>query len=240
MYDMSKDRRCYTMKENIAIIGLPRSGKTTKAKEFFENFNGCTLFVNTQHENYFSEYRIIYKHTDFSTKFDKTVWNIMHNADLITFIKALMDRQMKSKQLVPIRIIIDEIFRYQDCAPDAVQTLQMLMVDGLRWNIQTVITIHIPTMVKANIYKNVHVYYFFKLNPAIYSALKRDWKIDLMPYKDYLNIPYNYIVYDGNEFIQPTKIYTTENLKSYPLKKEINPIKEEGDIHETTPEGNTT
>lgn len=203
------------MKENIAVIGLPRSGKTTKALELFRNFTGgIALFVNTQHEDYFNEFRIIYKYQDFSTKFDKTVWNIMHNADLIEFIKVLMHKQKSTKQLIPFRIIIDEIFNFQNVSNDALLTLQQLLVDGLRWNIQTVVTAHIPTMVDSKIYKNVHIYYFFKLNPAIYSSLKRDWKIDLFQYQDYLNIQYNYIIYDGNEFVKPDKNVKERELEN--------------------------
>jgi hypothetical protein len=132
-----------------------------------------------------------------------------------------MERQQKSRQLIPIRIIIDEVWAYQRVSPDALLWLEKLMVDGLRWNIQTVITAHTPTMVESTIYKNVHVWYFFKLNNAIYKYFKRDWQIDLFQYKDYLNTPYNYLIYDGNEFIMPNKNKQKEDAElERPTEKE--------------------
>jgi len=192
------------MRYNIAICGLPRSGKTTKAKQLFAKFTqtGTAIFVNSQFEDYFSQYPTAYDLKnlyDAIRKYKKVVFNPIDNNDLLKLIDKLFENQKKSKLMQPFRLIIDEIQLYQDI-PGAKQILTKCAVDGLKWNIQTVITAHFPTMVHSHIYKNCHLYYFFKLNPPIYTALKREWHIDLFQYQDFLNHDFNYVMYDSNKF----------------------------------------
>lgn len=192
------------MKHNIAILGLPRSGKTTKAKEFFMRFGGYSIFINTQNEKYFDDVPglvKLFKFTDYRMQSKRVLIEVMNDADLIPFIEKLFKTQQKSKVMQPVRIIVDEIWRYQDYG---LETLKKLVVDGLRWNIQTVITAHTPTMVHPHIYKNVSIYYFFRMNNALYDYFKTTWRIDLFTYSNYLNTPYNYILYDGSDFYKKT------------------------------------
>ena len=192
------------MRHNIAILGLPRSGKTTKAREMFINFAGSSIFINTQNENYFDIEGItnIRDFKQWNPAIRRCVISPDNRADLMAFIDKLFANQQKSKsQIQPIRIIIDEIFHYQNSQDDKYR-LQKLVVDGLRWNIQTIITAHMPTMVDSKIYKNIHLYYFFELNNAIYDYFKKTWRIDLFPFSQYLSEPgkYHYILYDMRRF----------------------------------------
>jgi hypothetical protein len=189
------------LKQNLAIYGLSRSGKTTKAKEFFDTFtpDGCAIFVNSQFENYFGVPGVDWDKWTITAP--KTVIEPMDRAGLTGFIEKLFKIQQKSKQKKPIRIIIDEVFLYMDYkgAEDAVIKL---CVDGLRWNIQTIITAHMPHLISYKIHKNIHVVYFFQLNPGIYDYFSRVYKIDMFQFETYLSAPgaYNYIMYDMRTF----------------------------------------
>lgn len=191
------------MKNNIAICGMPRSGKTTKAMQLFNSFPGIAIFANTQWENYFPGVVTIQDFKQWNIKERRTVINPHDRAGLIPFIESLFKTQMDSKAgMQPIQIIIDEVFHYQDEGENALYTLRKLAVDGLRWNIQMIITAHMPQMVDAKIYKNVHVYYFYELNSATYDYFKKIWRIDLYPYAPFLAEAgkYNYLIYDMRHF----------------------------------------
>ena len=188
---------CYLAGKRMII-----THNTTKAKQLFNDFDedGCAIFINSQFESYFDK-KIILRTTEGFTIDDrpKTVFNLDENEQLIPLINQLFDTQKRSMEAKKIRLIIDEVYMFQEC-DGARKTLTKLIVDGLKWKIQTVITAHYPQMVLSSIYKNVHQYYFFKLNNALYDYFKRIWRINLFPMAGYLAVEYNYLFYDGDSF----------------------------------------
>lgn len=202
-----------SMKYNIGIVGLSRSGKTMKSKEFFEDFTeeGTCIFINSQGEDYFTGYKTIRNVIDFDINDSKVVCYFYENSDLILLINKLFQIQKEAAVPKPIRLIIDEVFLYQEL-PNAKKTLTKLIVDGLKWRIQTIITMHYPQMVVSTIYKNIHVFFIFRLNDSLYDHFKKTWRVNLFKYKDYL-VPgkYNYVYYNGSD------IYTKDEIENEPV-----------------------
>ena len=209
------DEMINNMKNNMAVIGLPRAGKSVLTKRFFDEFrdDGLALYINTQWELYFKGYRILKTLEEFNdVSENKIVFNFENNEQLIPLVNKLFDTQKLSPNPRPIRIIIDEVYQFQEL-DGARKTLTKLVVDGLKWNIQTVITAHFPQMVYSSIYKNCHIFVFFRLNPMLYDFFKRTWRINLFPLKDYLAIPYNYIVYDNDFYLKDGTKISLDNYK---------------------------
>lgn len=198
--------------QNIIINGLPRTGKTTRAVNLFLKSAHATIFFNIQGEDYLKHFPQIYTAAEWTPYKGKCVFTPSSYESGLGLVRKIYSWQkdtMRGKDLHPLTIILDEIWKYQDGKTHQeklrnIQLLTDLFSAGLRWNIQVIGTAQLPSMVHPNIYKNTHIFIFYQLNNGLYNYFSRTWKIDLFGLRSWLNKPYHYVIYDGRRFYPMT------------------------------------
>ncbi|MEW5760069.1 MAG: ATP-binding protein, partial [Candidatus Thermoplasmatota archaeon] len=155
--------------KHTCIVGLPRTGKTTFAKNLFFELpeNHIAIFVNSQWEDYFQGIESEYKYP-FPQLKNKIVFNIYDFGDLFKLLKDIFEAQKQSVELQPITIFIDEAHkffpRYMNIQAPENQIVNDIFTLGLKWNIRLVIITQKPQMLCTDLYTLCERMIVFKLH----------------------------------------------------------------------------
>lgn len=179
--------------KHTAIIGLPRSGKTTLCVKIFDELpEGHTcIFINTQMEDFES----MLAKTDTPMKSQatlmwrfnkaeipmlmgkKTIFNIQDNDEVIPLIKALFHHQQRSSKIDQITIFVDEAHLFFPKNMNIHNTqnkiIKNVFTRGSKFNLRIIVISQKPQFVTPDVYTLCERMIVFKLHPNDYSYFKR-------------------------------------------------------------------
>jgi len=166
--------------KHTLILGLPRTGKTTLAKNIFTNLNDnhYAVFINTQWENYFQNCQIIYSLDKVDKKYKQFVYNIIKCENLYLLLDKVLNNAKHSKRLYPISIFIDEAHRYFNRYMNIhninYRAVKEIFTMGLKWNIRLILISQKPQLLCSDLYTLCERLIIFKLhkNDVVYLKMK--------------------------------------------------------------------
>ncbi len=198
------------LKGHIFICGITGSGKTTFANYLFRNNNRpISIFINTQHENYFDDCLVVNSLNDFGLAFEQQIRHIVFNPSeqknrmlfqvksILQVLKrygALVNKNRKKTRFWGA-VFIDEIHEYSSKTKPS-ESIDFLWKRGRRYGIQACGITTRPAEVSHAILTQSNNHFIFKISPYEIPYFKK-FKIGVEELQKHLEKPYHFIYYDN-------------------------------------------
>jgi len=164
--------------KHTLILGLPRTGKTTLAKNIFTKLKDThyAIFINTQWEDYFQNCQVIYSLDKFNKHQKQIVYNILKIEELYFILNVILTSAKHSRTLYQISIFIDEAHkffpRYMNIHAQQNKVIKEIFTAGLKWNIRLILISQKPQLLCSDLYTLCERLIVFKLHKNDVSYLK--------------------------------------------------------------------
>ena len=187
--------------QNIAVLGLPRSGKSTLCSKMFAKIQHRCIFVNTQWENYFPEALrvdnwIKGKLMNYFSQNQKINLMLFKRNQIWDMLREIWYFQRSQIHCLPVTVFIDEChlfipkhFNLFDESDDKAALLLEIFTLGLRFNLRLIIISQKPQFVCNDVFNLCESMIIFKLHPRDITYFKKH-----NIYLPLINEKYKYVI----------------------------------------------